>query len=215
VGNWPFLKDIASRRKPVILSTGMYTLEEVGAALQAMAETGNRDLAVLHCVTQYPTPPAEINLKAMDTIRDTHGVMVGYSDHTEGYHVPLAAVARGACILEKHISLDFEVPNAQDWRVSCGPGNLGEMVRQIREIESALGTGVKQPGDAEAASRDWARKSLVAQDDITPGTTIAAEHLCTKRPGTGIPPSEIDRVIGRNVRSPIKKDTLIQWGHLK
>jgi N,N'-diacetyllegionaminate synthase len=214
VGNWPFLRKVASRRKPVILSTGMYTLEQVGEALQVMAEVGTRDVAVLHCVTRYPTQPSEVNLRAVDTIRDTYGVMTGYSDHTRGFHLPLAAVARGACIIEKHITLDFDVPNAHDWKVSCGPDDLHVMVRQIREIEAGLGSGVKALSEAEQESLRWARKSLVAAVDMLPGELITREKLCAKRPGTGIVPADIERVLGKVVRAKIEADTLLQWEHL-
>jgi N-acetylneuraminate synthase/N,N'-diacetyllegionaminate synthase len=215
VSNWPFIKAVAARGKPVILSTGMYTIEDVEAALSAVAEAGNSQLAVLHCVTAYPTPVSEVNLRAIETIRERFGVIAGYSDHTRGYHVPLAAVARGAQVLEKHITLDFNIPNAQDWKVSCGPDDLHLMVEQIRDVERALGSGVKAPVPAEQASAEWARKSVVAAVDIAAGERISAEMLIAKRPGSGIPPSELGRLLGRRVRVPVPADTVITWGHIE
>jgi N,N'-diacetyllegionaminate synthase len=214
VENWPFVKEIASRKKPIILSTGMYRLEEVSHALSIMAEAGNRDVIVLHCVTLYPSPPHLVNLKAMDTIRKAFHVLVGYSDHTQGFHFPLAAVARGACMVEKHITLDFNVPDAQDWKVSCGPADFPVMVKQIRQIEEGLGSGIKMPSEDELSSLNWARKSLVAKEDISKGTVIGENLLCTKRPGSGIPPSDMEKVIGKKARVKIGKDELIKWEHL-
>lgn len=214
VGNWPFLAAIARRGKPVILSTGMYTIADVRAALNIFAEVKCKDLAVLHCVTRYPTLPGEANLRAMDTIREQFGVTTGLSDHTAGFHIPLAAVARGATVLEKHITLDFDVPDAQDWRVSCGPETLAPMIRQIRDIEAALGTGEKVPAVAESESLAWARKSLVAAVNIAAGETVTAEKLVAKRPGTGLPPADLPRVAGRRAKVDIAADTLIRLDQL-
>ncbi|MEW5724308.1 MAG: N-acetylneuraminate synthase family protein, partial [Thermodesulfobacteriota bacterium] len=214
VANWPFLKAVARRGKPVILSTGMYTLDQIGRAVECFAEAGNPDLAVLHCVTRYPTPSAEVNLRAMETIAAKWNVIVGYSDHTAGYHFPLAAAALGARIIEKHISLDFDVPNAQDWKVSCGPDDLPLLVAQIREIEAGLGSGEKQPAQGEQESLLWARKSLVAARDIPAGAVVEASMLRAKRPGTGISPEEAGRVIGRVAKRDIVADELLSWEQL-
>ncbi len=214
VTNWPFLEKVASRGKPVILSTGMYTLEEIGEALEAFAIADNPDVAVLHCVTQYPTPAPDVNLKAIETIAEKFQVITGYSDHTEGIHFPVAAVSVGAQIIEKHISLDFNVPNAQDWKVSCGPEDLPIMVKQIRDIEAGLGSGVKTPSEAERASLLWARKSLVAARDISKGEEITVDLLQAKRPGSGIPPARFGEVVGRKAKVKIRKDTAIQWEEL-
>lgn len=214
VGNWQFIKKVASRKKPVIFSTGMYTLEEIGKALEVISEAGNLDTVVLHCVTMYPTPPEEVNLRAMDSIRENFGVLVGYSDHTRGFHLPLAAVARGACIIEKHITLDFDIPGAQDWKVSCSYEDFPIMVNYIREIEAGLGSGVKIPTKEEQSSLSWARKSLVASVDISEGELITYEKLCVKRPGLGIIPADIDRVVGKKAKVKIEADTIIRWEHL-
>ncbi len=214
VTNWPFLEKVASRKRPVILSTGMYTLEEIGEALAIFSNIGNPDVAVLHCVTRYPTPAPEVNLRAMQTIQEKFSVVVGYSDHTEGIHFPLAAAALGAKIIEKHISLDFNVPNAQDWKVSCGPDNLPVMVKHLRDIEVGLGSGVKTPSEAERSSLLWARKSLVAARDISEGEVITADLLQAKRPGKGIPPARLGEVVGRKAKVEIRKDTAIRWEEL-
>ena len=172
-------------------------------------------MAVLQCVTQYPVPPEDVNLNAMAAIREKFGVIVGYSDHTRGHHIPLAAVALGARILEKHISLDFDVPDAQDWKVSCGPEDLPRMVREVREIEAALG----RQGQGAPAGREGGRglghaKASWRRFPIAAGTTIAADMLTAKRPGSGIPPFELDKVIGRTVAHDISQDAVIKWEDL-
>ena len=210
VENWPFIKKIAGRGKPVIFSTGMYTLDKVRLALALFAESGNSEVAVLHCVTSYPTPPAEVNLLAMNTIREAFQVVTGYSDHTQGHHFPLAAVALGAKIIEKHISLDFDVPDAQDWKVSCGWHDLPLFIRQVREIEEGLGTGEILPTLSEQKSLLWARKSLVAATDIKEGDLLDREKIVCKRPGTGISPSELDNYLGKRAKVSIPADTLIR-----
>lgn len=214
VGNWPFLKDIASRGKPVILSTGMYELTDIAAALEAFSDAGNPNIAVLHCVTQYPTPPAEVNLRAMAEIRERFASVTGYSDHTKGFHLPLAAAALGAQVLEKHIALEFDIPDAQDWKVSCGPEDLPLMVQQIRDIEAAFGSGRKKPVAAEREAASWARKSLVSAQPIAAGTVLVEEMLVAKRPGTGIPPFRAAEVIGRRTARDIKADSVIEWEDL-
>jgi N,N'-diacetyllegionaminate synthase len=214
VENWPFIQLVAKCGKPVIISTGMYELDNIEQALNVFKKVGNRNVAVLHCVTQYPAPPASINLRVMETIRNRFQVLTGYSDHTQGFHIPLAAAALGARIIEKHISLDFNVPNAQDWKVSCGPHDLHLMIQQIRDIEAGLGSWEKQVTTAETDSLKWARKSLVAARDIKAGEIITASMINIKRPGTGISPARINEIIGKKTRETIKFDQLIMWEHL-
>ena len=215
VHNWPFISKIACRKKPVLLSTGMYSMNDIRMALEVISAQGNPDVVVLHCTTAYPTPPDKVNLNALRSIRETFGCITGYSDHTTGYHFPLAAAALGAKIIEKHITLDFNIPNAQDWKVSCGPDTLSRMIDEIRQIEQGLGTGVKKPQELENESLKWARKSITAAVDILPDEVITSEKINMKRPGTGIPPSKLEQIIGRKAKSFIKSDTLIMWEQLK
>lgn len=215
VGNWGFVERVASRGKPVILSTGMYRQEQIGEALRAMVSTGNMDLAILHCVTDYPAAPNDIALGNIQMIRDRLGVVTGYSDHTAGYHIPLAAVALGARIIEKHITLDYNVPNAQDWKVSCGPDNLKTFVSQVRDIEAALTTRADGPTENEKRSLLWASKSLVTQREIAAGHVIKQADLCSKRPGNGISPSRIKEILGRVAKRTLPQDAVIKLEDLE
>ncbi|WJW76700.1 N-acetylneuraminate synthase family protein [Thiohalobacter sp. IOR34] len=212
--NWPYLKKTAGYGKPVIFSTGMYTSNEVQMALDVMTQTGNKDISVLHCVTSYPTPPNDINLRVMDLYRERFGGIIGFSDHTEGFHIPLAAVARGAKVIEKHISLDFNVPNAQDWKVSCGPHDLARFIRELRDIEVALGHASKHPSEMEKENMGWARKSLVARRALKAGERLSEDMLTSKRPGNGISPDQIDKVLGKVTNRDLPVDSVIQWEDL-
>lgn len=214
VGNWPFLRKIGLLGKPVLFSTGMYRLDQVGEALQTLWEANNRQVAVLHCVTSYPTPPSEVSLGNIALLRERFEVITGYSDHTTGFHFPLAAAALGAKIIEKHISLDFHVPNAQDWKVSCGPDDLGAFISQVREIEAGLGVRDRGPTANESANLTWAAKSLVTLRDCRAGETINESDLGSKRPGTGIPPAQLKEVCGRTLKKDLPCDTVIMWEHL-
>lgn len=213
-GNLPFIMRIASLGKPVILSTGMYEAQDIGQTLDAVASVGCEWLALLHCVTSYPTPAEQVNLRSMEFLRSVFPGPVGYSDHTEGELATLAAVAMGASVVEKHISLDFNVPNAQDWKVSAGPGNLAGLVSKIRTIEKMRGQATKQLQACEEGALTWALKSLVAARDIPAGTILKPEHIASKRPGGGISPAEIDKVVGRRLRTSITIDQAISWDHL-
>lgn len=213
--NLPFFREIARRGKPVILSTGMYELDHVRQALQAFSESGCRELALLHCVTSYPTPYDQVNLRAMDTLRAVFPGPVGYSYHTYGHHVCLAAVARGATIIEKHITLDFDVPNAQDWKVSAGPDDFAALVRSVREVEAALGSAEKRTAHVESAALGWALKSLVAARRLPRGSTLTSEMLLAKRPGGGIEPSRLPDVLGRTLRRDLEADEALAWSDLE
>ncbi|MCF8176961.1 MAG: N-acetylneuraminate synthase family protein [Sulfuritalea sp.] len=215
VGNWPFLARVAALGKPLIFSTGMYLQEQVGEALQIIAATGNHDVAVLHCVTDYPAAPSDIALGNLRLIREHFQVITGYSDHTAGYHIPLAAVAMGARIIEKHITLDYNVPNAQDWKVSCGPDNLKVFVSQVRDIEAAVSTRTDGPTENEKRSMLWASKSLVTRREIAKGQVLQEEDLCAKRPGNGIPPSRIGEILGRIATRPLARDVVVRLEDLQ
>lgn len=214
VGNWPYLRRVAESGKPVIFSTGMYRTEQVGAALEVIAEAANPDVAVLHCVTRYPTPPAEAALGNIPALRQRFGAITGYSDHTRGYHFPLAAVALGARIIEKHITLDYDVPDAQDWKVSCGPTDLGPFISELRELEQGLGQKAEGPSEAERENLVWASKSLVPIRDIGAGEVLEESSLTSKRPGTGIPPSSLAQVVGRRAKVALPRDRAIRWDQL-
>ena len=211
-GNTEFFRRIAERGKPVILSTGMYRREDVREALETFDSAGCRELAVLHCVTSYPTPTDQVNLRAMDVLRDMFSGPVGYSDHTQGSMAVMAAVARGAKIIEKHITLDFDVPNAQDWKVSCGPHDFRDFVEGIRNVERVLGVAEKGPQDCELGALEWALKSLVATRDLPKGTIIERDMLTAKRPGGGIPPNRFAQLIGGRLKRNVMADEALAEG---
>jgi N,N'-diacetyllegionaminate synthase len=214
VTNHGFLGYLARKDHPLILSTGMATLAEVAEAVEVIVGTGNSQLHLLHCVTEYPAPFSEVNLKAMDTLATAFGFPVGYSDHTPGIEVALAAVARGARIIEKHFTLDRNLPGP-DHRASLEPQELGAMVRAIRNVEQALGTGIKAPAPCEIINRGIARKSLVATRDIGRGERLGPDNVAIKRPGHGIQPRDFERVMGLRVTSDIKVDNVLTWLDLK
>lgn len=213
VTNHGFLRHVASKGKPVILSTGMSTLEEVAAAIDAIRDGGDPPLALLHCVSAYPAPIEEMNLRAMDTLRERFGRPVGLSDHTLGIEVAIAAVARGAAIVEKHFTVDKGLPGP-DHRASLEPEELRSLVRAIRLVETALGDGDKRPTRSEADTRRVARKSLVAARAIRAGQPLTAEVVAIKRPGTGISPAELSRALGRTVLRDLAADEVIDWAAL-
>jgi len=198
ITNLPYLRHIGGMGKPVIISTGMATLKEVEDALNIIVKSGTPkgEITVLHCNTEYPTPMQDVNLKAMLTIRDELGVKVGYSDHTLGIEIPIAAVALGATIIEKHFTLDRNLPGP-DHRASLDPDELKAMVKAIRNIEKAMGDGIKQPSLSEIKNMPIARKSIVAKKFIKKGELFTEENLAVKRPGIGISPMEWDSLLGR------------------
>lgn len=205
--NLPFLSYVAAKGRPLILSTGMSNLHEVGAAVETVRAAGNRGLVILHCVSNYPAVPSSANLRVMKTLEDEFGVPVGYSDHTEGITIPLAAVALGACIIEKHFTLDRNLPGP-DHRASLEPGELQAMVGGIRAVESALGDGCKRPAAEELNTAAVARRSLVAACDLQTGTVLTEDMIAIRRPGTGLPPSELPKLIGRRLRQKIAAGSL-------
>lgn len=212
ITNLPYLRRIAGLGKPVILSTGMSTLAEVAIALDALLEEGlARDrVAVLHCTTDYPASPNDVNLRAMMTMGNALGVGFGYSDHTSGSEIACAAVALGARVIEKHLTLDCALPGP-DHKASLEPRQLTDMVRQIRNIEAALGDGIKRPTDSELGNRALARKSVVAACTIHRGELFSEANLAVKRPATGISPMEWDRLVGRPAGRDFAPDEAIEW----
>lgn len=205
--NTPFLAHLGEKGLPIILSTGMSTMGDVETGVAALEATGNHELAILHCVSSYPTDPKDVNLRAMRTLR-SFGYPVGYSDHTLGIPVPIAAVALGACCIEKHFTLDRELPGP-DHRASLEPDELAAMIAGIRAVEQSLGDGRKRPTAGELDTAKAARKSLVAAVEIAAGTVVTVEMITIKRPGTGMPPSMRESVVGRTARQPIARDELL------
>lgn len=214
ITNFPLLKKIAEKRKPIILSTGMATLGEVEEAVACLRKHGVQEIILLHCTTSYPAPIHSVNLRAMETLRCAFKVPVGYSDHTEGITIPISAVAMGAQVIEKHLTLDKKIPGP-DHRASLGPDELKAMVQAIRDVERAFGNGVKGPSEEEEAIKSVARKSIVANKDIRAGELIKEDALAIKRPGTGIEPKYIERVLKMKTRSTISKDQVITWDMLE
>ena len=210
ITNLPYLREIGRLGKDVILSTGMASLGDIEAAIDGLEQAGTprASITVLHCTTEYPTPMVEVNLRAMRSIQHAFGVDVGYSDHTPGIEVAIAAVAMGACVIEKHFTMDRNLPGP-DHKASLEPEGLTAMVAAIRNIEVALGDGVKRLTQSEARNKPVMRKSLVASQAIRAGEILNADNITTKRPGTGISPMRWDEVIGRTASRDFSEDDLI------
>ena len=201
----------AEKGKPMIISTGMANLGEIEDALHAVRAVSTADIALLHCSSLYPAPVEAVNLKAIKTMQQSFSVPVGFSDHTLGIHIPLAAVAMGACIIEKHFTLDRNLPGP-DHSFAIEPDELKEMVRCIREIEAAQGSGIKEKSELEGEEMYIkARRSIHAKVDIKKGTTIKRDLLTVKRPGYGVKPKFMDIIVGRKAKEDIKEDEWITW----
>ena len=210
ITNLPYLRHIGKMGKPIIMSTGMSTLDEVRNALNVLIESGaeKEEITILHCNTEYPTPMEDVNLNAMLTISDELGVKIGYSDHTHGIEVPIAAVALGARIIEKHFTLDRGLAGP-DHAASLEPEELKAMVIAIRNIEKAIGDGIKKPSSSEKKNISSARKSIVAKMSIKRGELFTEKNLTVKRPGTGISPMEWDEYMGKNANKDYELEDLI------
>lgn len=209
ITNLPYLREIGKLKKKVILSSGMSTLGEIEAALHLLRENGAKEIAVLQCNTEYPTPMEDVNLNVMLTIREAFKVDVGYSDHTLGIEVPIAAVAMGAKIIEKHFTLDKNM-EGPDHPASLEPHELKEMVTAIRNIEKALGNGIKEPSQSELKNIEFVRKSIVAKCMIQKGEVFSEDNLTVKRPGNGISPMRWDEITGKIAKRDYKEDELIE-----
>lgn len=209
ITNYPYLVEIGKTGKKVILSTGMSTLKEVHEAVDTLKCAGISDLVLLHCTTEYPAPTEEVNLNVMDTLRNEFGYPVGYSDHTQGIEISLAAAAMGAAVIEKHFTLDRNM-TGPDHKASLEPDELKRLVEGIRKIELAKGTYVKAPTLSEVKNRDVARKSIVALRDIAKGERFSVHNLTTKRPGNGISPMMWNEVIGQEAKRDFEEDELIE-----
>ncbi|MDD5211959.1 MAG: N-acetylneuraminate synthase [Sulfuricurvum sp.] len=210
ITNLPYLRHIGSLSKEVILSTGMADLGEIEDALDILTISGTpkERITVLHATTEYPCPIEDVNLKSMQTIGSAFGVKVGYSDHTNGIEVPIAAVAMGASVIEKHFTLD-KMMKGPDHKASLEPDELNTMVHAIRNIEKALGDGIKKPSKSEIKNILIARKSVVASRPITKGELLSTENITVKRPGNGISPMRFDEIIGTTALKDYNEDELI------
>ncbi|MCF0220037.1 MAG: N-acetylneuraminate synthase [Muribaculaceae bacterium] len=211
ITNLPYLRKIAEKGGRVVMSTGMCAISDVLAAVEALTDAGVKrdDITLLHCNTQYPTPFADVNLRAMQHLADATGLSVGYSDHTVGIEVPIVAVALGACVIEKHITLDRTLPGP-DQAASIEPDELRRMVAAIRNIEQALGSGVKEITASERPNIAAARKSIVAKRAIAKGELLSDSNLTAKRPGTGLSPMRWDEVVGTRAVRDFDEDELIE-----
>ena len=207
----PLLEHIARKKRPMILSTGMSTMDEVRRAVEAVEEAGVKEIALLHCVSAYPAPWEDVHLLAMQDLRDL-GVPAGFSDHTQGFRVAPLAVACGADIIEKHLTLDRTLPGP-DHRMSLEPKEFKAMVEEIREVEKVLGKGmgIKQPMPSELNTRNVARKSVVVLVDIKKGCSIERKMVGVRRPGLGIAPGDIEKVVGRTVRVDVPAGNILTW----
>ena len=208
ITNLPYLREIAKQQKKIILSTGMSSMDEVKAAVNVLKNNGTEEITLLHCNTQYPTPISDVNLLAMVKMREETGLPVGYSDHTQGIEVPIAAAALGAEVIEKHFTLDRKM-EGPDHKASLEPQELMQMVVGIRKIESALGSKIKQVSESEMTNVAIVRKSIVAAANIKRGEKYTEKNLTTKRPATGISPMLWDEVIGKTADRDYKVDEMI------
>ena len=206
----PLLRYAPAKGKPMLLATGMCNTDDIRDALDAVRSAGNEDVVLLQCTSLYPTQINQVNLRMMDTLRDTFRLPVGLSDHTEGITVPIAAVARGACVIEKHYTLSRKL-RGPDHPFAIEPDELRQMVKAIRDVERSLGSGAKQMIPEEAEMAKLGRRSIIARVDIPRGTKITEEMLIIKRPGYGIRPKFLDDVIGREAKQDIEKDDIITW----
>ena len=211
--NLPFLGYCATKKLPILLSTGAATLGEVESAINTIQSKGCQDIVVYHTNSGYPTPPEEVNLKVMDTLKSAFGLPVGFCDHTVEIITSIVAVARGANVIEKHFTLDRSL-KGPDYQVSLEPDELKEMIRSIRLIEKMLGSPVKKPLEYEEKTHKLARRSIVSNVNIKKGEVITEEMLTMKRPGTGITPAHLNLVVGKTARFDINKDKIITWDML-
>ncbi|MBQ2582870.1 MAG: N-acetylneuraminate synthase [Erysipelotrichaceae bacterium] len=213
ITNLPLLIKIAELHEPIIMSTGMSELKEVGEAVKVLKEHGAGEITLLHCTTEYPAPYADVNLKAMETMKEAFGLPVGYSDHTKGIEIPTAAVALGACVIEKHFTLDRNM-EGPDHKASVEPQELKAMVEAIRHTEVAIGDGVKRVSASELKNQDIARKSIIAAKAIRKGDVFTEDNVTTKRPGSGLNPMRWFELLGKTAKHDYEEDYLIEKDEL-
>ena len=209
VTDYPYLVALAKTEKPIVMSTGMCSMDEIQSALDILRENGTKDIKLLHCNTEYPTPFEDVNLFAMKTMKDYFGLEVGYSDHTKGIEVPIAAVALGASIIEKHFTLDRNM-DGPDHKASLEPDELTRMINSIRNIEKSLGSADKAASPSEIKNKAVARKSIVAKTNIKAGDVLSEDNITVKRPGLGISPMRWNEVLGTKAVRDFEEDELIE-----
>lgn len=214
LNNSIMLKHLARKQKPIILSTGMSTMDEIETAIDTIKSEGNEEIVLLQCTSNYPVDYEDINLNVMKSFREKFSLPVGFSDHSLGIEIPIAATALGACIIEKHFTYNKKSPGV-DHAASINPSELRNMVKGIRNVELALGSFKKKPAKCEEEMRLLARESLVAASDIRKGTCLTEDFIATKRPGTGIQPNQIHLLLGRTVKRDIRKDELFNTDMLR
>ena len=213
ITNLPLLIKIASLHEPIIMSTGMSELSEVEDAVKVLKENGATDITLLHCTTEYPAPYEDVNLKSMETMKEKFNLKIGYSDHTRGIEIPVAAVALGACVIEKHFTLDRNM-EGPDHKASLEPQELKQMVDSIRNVEKAIGDGVKKVSASELKNKDIARKSIIASKAIKAGEVFTEDNITTKRPGNGINPMKWFELLGKSAKHDYEEDYLIEKDEL-
>ena len=212
----PFLKHVAKKGLPMIVSTGMATTDEIKEAVEVIKSTGNENIILLHCIISYPTAPEDANLRTIKTLQTSFpSIPIGFSDHTIGISVPTAAVALDAKMIEKHFTIDKSLPGSPDHCLSVDPEDLKLMVDSIRTVEKALGSAIKRPIEAEREGLKYARRSIVANVCIPKGTKITKRMIAIKRPGTGIQPKYINKILGRIAKGDIEEDEVLNWDDLE
>lgn len=215
IGNYEFIKKIAKKNKPIILSTGMYTMKQIIDTVLLISKYNNK-LCILHCTTSYPTEPKNINLNFFKNLKKKFKIPVGYSDHTVDYTIPLAAAALGACVIEKHISLDFNVKNAQDWKVSLDKKQLKDFIAAVRKINLSMGNGIKNKlCKEEKEAKKWAQKGIVVKKNINKGEVVKKDYLEARRPNGLIPIENLYKVLGKKVNKKILKGEYLKYSYLK
>jgi len=209
----PLLKYVASKKKPIFLSTGLCNLDDIKDALDTIYSTGNKDVVLLHCISLYPTAANQVNLRAMDTIKKEFNVLIGYSDHSLGIMIPIAAVARGATVIEKHFTISRKL-EGPDHKFAIEPDELKMMVAGIREVKVSLGSSIKKMIPEEEEMARLARRSIIAKTNIPKGTIILEDMLIIKRPGFGIKPKYLNQVIGKKAKKDIQAEDVITWEYI-
>lgn len=209
ITNLPYLIKIANTHKPIIMSTGMSTLEEIEDAMKVLYDNGANNITILHCTTEYPAPYNEVNLKSIGTLREKFSLNVGYSDHTKGIEIPIAAAAMGATVIEKHFTLDRNM-EGPDHKASLEPDELKSMVTAIRNVECAIGNGIKKPSESEMKNITIVRKSIIAKTDIKKGDIFTEDNITVKRPGNGISPMKWFEILGQESIRDFIEDELIE-----